>query len=189
MPNSKPHTDWERIYGMLQGSNHDGRDEAAQVISRVILGKLRSSKVPDQERHDLCNQAWVRLMKNLPLRCPKALGAFVLMIAYCVAIDWRKKNRRRPGDRPGDDADEAERQPPNNPRDPSLKFDVDQALEMLTDEERAAFLMVAAGLTYKEGADALGFTPIKFKRRFYAARDKLRSLLSEYRRQERKKGS
>jgi RNA polymerase sigma-70 factor (ECF subfamily) len=101
--------------------------------------------------------------------------AWLFRIARNLRLDALRRDRRTPAESIVDGVDDNE---PRQPAQQALQASLRQALAMLPDDEREAFVLAeVVGLSYGEIADACSATPAAVRSRIYRARMQLRAVL------------
>ena len=130
------------------------RDRAEELTQDVFVHALRAA---DQYEERAQERAWLfRIARNLRL-------------------DALRRDRRASTASTVDGADPEE---PRQPAQQALQSSLRQALAMLPDDEREAFVLAeVVGLSYAEIAAACSATPAAVRSRIYRARMQLRAVL------------
>jgi RNA polymerase sigma-70 factor, ECF subfamily len=98
--------------------------------------------------------------------------AWLFRIAHNLRLDEARRIQRTPPMSPVDDV------APAAPAQQALRASLMQALAMLPDEEREAFVLAeVVGMSYVEIADACAVTTAAIRSRIYRARMQLRAVL------------
>jgi len=163
----------------------DGDRGAAERIVSAHYGRtfrlLHHLTGGAEAAQDLTQQSFVRLWQALPTyRGDAVLSTFLYRIALREYAAWLKA-RTRPGGAPT-----AELTPAREPAAPGPDADAQtdtlalrQALGALPEEQREAFVLChVEGLSVREAAAVQGVPPGTVKFRCFAARRRLRGLLS-----------
>jgi RNA polymerase sigma-70 factor (ECF subfamily) len=131
-----------------------GSRERAEELTQDVF--LRALKAADGYQERSSERAWL------------------FRIAHNLRLDEARRSQRTPRMSHVDDAD-AE---PSAPAQQALRASLLQALAMLPDEEREAFVLAeVVGMSYVEIADACLATTAAIRSRIYRARMQLRAVL------------
>jgi len=129
-----------------------GSRERAEELTQEVF--LRALKAADSYEERSSERAWL------------------FRIAHNLRLDEARHARRTP---PMSAVDDAE---PSAPAQQALRVSLLQALAMLPDEEREAFVLAeVVGLSYVEIAEACAATTAAIRSRIYRARMQLRAVL------------
>ena len=139
------------------------------AIYRYLL-KMTGSREAAEE---LTQDVFLRVVRSAPSYDDRSLErAWLFRIARNLRIDNARRERRAPDVTPID-TDE-----PSEPGRQALQLGLRQALAMLPDDEREAFVLAeVVGLSYVEIAAASSATPAAVRSRIYRARMQLRATL------------
>lgn len=168
--------------GIIAATSQDGRDlsayddhalyqEFAELVRRVIF-RLKGKRDLD----DLVQDTFVKaLSSRQSFRQESSVKTWLTRIAVNTAIDAGRKAAVRKGTEPVEDVDALA----SRSRDPALALAIQQAVEALAEDFRAAFvLVVMEGFTAAEAAEALGEKPGTVRSRVHRAREQVRAQLS-----------
>lgn len=136
------------------------------AIYRYLFRMLGSRDRAEEMTQDV----FVRVLKGASRYEDRAQErAWLFRIARNLRLDELRRVRRTPAIQ-----DEEPLQPPQQ----ALRASLRQALAMLPDDEREAFVLAeVVGLSYSEIADACSTTPAAVRSRIYRARMQLRAVL------------
>src|SRR5215467_2453294 len=141
------------------------------AIYRYLLRMLGSR----ERAEELTQDVFVRALKGADRYEDRSQErAWLFRIARNLRLDELRRDRRAPAMSPVDTADAGESLQPQQ----ALRASLRQALAMLADDEREAFVLAeVVGLSYAEIADACSATPAAVRSRIYRARMQLRAVL------------
>lgn len=153
-----------------------------------VLRVLRLFGVSASDREDVAQTVFLRMFRGLDgFRPGSPFASWVYKVTANAAIDWRgQSDRQRREEAPWDEAVE-ESIPDERVRGDGAAADrlhlarrLEQALELLTERERAVFVLIEMeGLDRDQAARALGITGITVRRHLGLAKERLRKALSE----------
>ncbi len=129
---------------------------------------------------DLAQETFLRAYQKFGTLTDKdAVKPWLFQIAYRIFLDYiRKENRRKNID---DQRQHAETEPPQTT--PSIKMDVEQAMNALPDDQRAAIMLcLSYGFSHSQAATALGQPLGTVKSHITRGKITLRAFLRAYER-------
>lgn len=129
---------------------------------------------------DLAQETFLRAYKNFDrLLDDRAIKSWLFQIAYRIFLDYiRKENRRKNID---DQRIQADTEWVDS--DPNIKMDIEQAMNALPDDQRAAILLcLSYGLSHSEAAKALNQPLGTVKSHISRGKTTLRAFLTAYER-------
>ncbi|GAB3227990.1 sigma-70 family RNA polymerase sigma factor [Hymenobacter seoulensis] len=136
---------------------------------------------PD-DRQDLYQEIVLQLWRAWPsyeARAAAKISTWLYRIALNVAIsDLRQRTRKPPPTRFGDAVPDVATPPEGGPDAEDLA-QLYQAIERLSDVEKAFVLLYLEERTYEEMADILGITQNNVRVKMHRVQDKLRQLLTQ----------
>ena len=168
---------------MSLGDQHNNKRQFEALVHthqghiRAFLRRLcKNNALAD----DLAQETFLRAYQNFDkLLDDKAVKSWIFQIAYRIFLDYiRKENRRKNIDdkRIHADVEFVE-------SDPEIKMDIEQAMNALPDEQRAAILLcLSYGLSHSEAAKALGQPLGTVKSHISRGKTTLRAFLNAYER-------
>lgn len=168
---------------MLPTPNHNDKRQFETLVHthqghiRAFLRRLcKNNALAD----DLAQETFLRAYRSFDkLLDDKAVKSWLFQIAYRIFLDYiRKENRRKNID---DRRINAEVEFIES--DPEVKMDIEQAMNALPDEQRAAILLcLSYGLSHSEAAKALGQPLGTVKSHISRGKITLRAFLNAYER-------
>jgi RNA polymerase sigma-70 factor (ECF subfamily) len=168
---------------VLKDAQNGDRDAFVTLMSHYDrrLRSLAYRLLDDKEAMvDTMQDVYVKAFRGLPqFQGRSAVGTWLYRITYTTCLDHRQ--RRRPATAPYDDATPMRLDPDDDPSDTvPVRIDLAAALKALSDEHRAAVLMVDRdGYAYHDAAEVLGIPMGTLASRLSAARAALRRALSD----------
>jgi RNA polymerase sigma-70 factor (ECF subfamily) len=173
-------SDADLIARVLKGDDRHAFAELVRQHQSAVRALLRRLTSGDAARaDDLAQETFLRAYRGLPgYRSGARLSTWLHRIAYNVFIDDRNRQRRAPVAAAPDRARSTAA-----PAGTSaiLRHDLDEALEQLPDNERAAVAVLYGGdLTHEEAALVLGCPLGTLKTTIARAKDRLRVWLASW---------
>ena len=165
------------------------RDGDARAFERLlslhearVYRVLRLLGVAQADRDDVAQNTFLRIFRGLDgFTAGRRFDSWVYKIAVNAARDWRERSDRRRQDEaawePDRDEDHVQQGPGAGER-LELARRLEAALALLTDRERAVFVLVEMEeMDRAEVAKTLGITQITVRRHLSLAKDRLRDAL------------
>ena len=146
-----------------------------RCYGRMICALAAQLVGGSDQAEDVLQETMLQLARNAGSYRPGTNPrAWCLTVARNLALDARRRTaREQPAELP--DLLLAPAQP-----DPLRRLELDEALSLLTEEERQlVFLKLHAGLTHAEIAAMLGLPPAGCERKYQRTIQKLRKMLSD----------
>lgn len=174
------------LYLAYQKGEKNALENLCKAFESIMRGYFRSKFSDVSLVDDLCQETYLRLLKNLPaLKEPMKLKNFVLKVSYHVMQDhFREKYHRQEEfshtDIAGEDKDATftesihSHTPMANISD---KMDMKKALAELPDKTRQILLLRADGYKFEEIAEKTGLSTSGVKMQAKRGMEKLKNLL------------
>lgn len=166
-----------------------GEPDALQKLCKALEGFIRGyfrKKFQDTALvDDLCQETYIRLLKNLPqVREEMKLTAFVAKVAFHVTQDYfRQKYRRQEealeADYEGTQAGQLKADIAAADQDERIldKLDLNKALQQLSEKSRMILMMKSEGYNYEEIAAEVGISVSGVKMQVKRSLEQLRVTL------------
>lgn len=101
---------------------------------------------------DVAQEVWIKVFRALPSYCD---GASFRSWLFSIALNATRDEGRRRARRPVDELESSA--PQADPRDPTIRVSIDEALQLVPEPFRSAVVLVdIEKLSYDEAAEALG---------------------------------
>jgi len=192
-----PPEDRENEDDRLVGAAQDGDVRAFEALllrhEGMVLRLVRFLGVPAPDREDVAQEVFIRVFRHLGrVDRSRPFSGWLYRVTVNAVQDYRARAARRGAEEaPWSEAVEVLAQAPGG--DPeehagqaALRRRLETALARLSERERAVFVLrEIEGLETREVAWALGVSSITVRRHLGLARDRLRSLLRDERKDPR----
>lgn len=174
-----------KLLKKAQAGNSAALQTLCKALEQYIRGyfrqKFRDSALVD----DLCQETYIRLLKNLPqVREEMKLTGFVAKIAFYVTQDYFREKYRRQEEALETDYEEQQEsrlkvEVTDTQQDERIlnKLDLDEALQQLSEKSRAILMMKSDGYNYEEIAAEVGISVSGVKMQVMRSMEQLRTIL------------